>query len=71
MMPLNFAPRGEERTIAKVTAEDKVKRHLEDMGILAGQHITLVSDSMGNSVVKVKESKVVLNNELAEKIYVN
>ena len=70
MLPLNFAPRGEERTVAKVTAEDKVKRHLEDMGILAGQPITLMSDSMGNSIVKVKESKVVLNNELAQKIFI-
>lgn len=70
MLPLVSAPLGTEVTVAKINAEEKVKKHLEDLGILAGQPITLMADSMGNSVVRVKESRLVLNQDLAEKIYV-
>lgn len=70
MLPLNAAPLGSEVTVARVAAEDKVKKHLEDLGILAGQTVTPMSDSMGNTVVKVKESRLVMNRDLAQKIYV-
>lgn len=70
MLPLIAAPLGSEVTVAKIAAEDKIKRHLEDLGILAGQTITPMSDCMGSTVVKVKDSRLVMNRGLAEKIYV-
>ena len=70
MLPLVSAPIGSEVTVARVSAEEKIKRHLEDLGILAGQTITPMSDSMGNTVIKVKDSRLVVNHGLAEKIYV-
>jgi len=70
MLPLVAAPLGGEVRVAKVAAEDKVKRHLENLGILAGQTITPMSDNMGNTVIRVKESRLVVNNGLAAKIFV-
>ncbi len=70
MLPLVSAPIGTEVVVARVATEEKVKRHLEDLGILAGQTITPLSDSMGNTVIKVKECRLVVNNSLAERIYV-
>jgi ferrous iron transport protein A len=70
MLPLVAAPLGSEVTVAKVKVEDKVKKHLEDLGILAGQTITPMADSMGNTVLKVKEGRLVINHGLAEKIFV-
>ena len=70
MLPLIAAPIGAEVTVAKVAADDKVKKHLEDLGILAGQPLTPMSDSLGNTVVKVKDSRLVMNRDLAEKIFV-
>ena len=70
MLPLIAAPIGAEVTVAKVAADDKVKKHLEDLGILAGQTLTPMSDSLGNTVVKVKDSRLVMNHDLAEKIFV-
>jgi Fe2+ transport system protein FeoA len=61
---------GSEVTVTKVNAEERIKRRLEDLGILAGQTLTPMSDSMGNTVVKVLESRLVLNHGLAERIYV-
>jgi ferrous iron transport protein A len=70
MLPLVAVPLGNEVTVAKVRAEEKVKKHLEDLGILAGQTITPMSDSMGNTVLKVKESRLVINQGLARNIFV-
>lgn len=70
MLPLIAAPIGAEVTVAKVAADDKVKKHLEDLGILAGQPLTPMSDSLGNTVVKVRDSRLVMNHDLAQKIFV-
>jgi ferrous iron transport protein A len=70
MLPLVAVPIGSEVTVAKVRAEEKVKKHLEDLGILAGQTVTPMSDSMGNTVLKVRESRLVINQGLARKIFV-
>lgn len=70
MLPLVSAPIGSEVTVAKVLADDRTKKHLEDLGILAGQTLTPMSDSMGNTVVKVRDCRLVMNHGLAEKIFV-
>ncbi|MDR1915082.1 MAG: ferrous iron transport protein A [Synergistaceae bacterium] len=71
MSPLISAPIGSEVTVAKIAADDKVKRRLEDLGVLAGQPVTPIASLLGNTVLRVKESRLVINHGLAERIYVN
>lgn len=47
-----------------------VHRHLEDMGFLSGECITVVSRIGGNLIVNVKGSRVALSAELAKHITV-
>ena len=70
MMPLNLAMPGEELLIRKVGGSPEVRKHLEDMGFIAGGTATVVSTLNGNLIVKVKESRVALSEELARKIMV-
>ena len=70
MMPLNLAMPGEELLIRKVGGLPEVRKHLEDMGFIAGGTATVVSALNGNLIVKVKESRVALSEELARKIMV-
>ena len=70
MMPLNLAMPGEELLIRKVGGSPEVRKHLEDMGFIAGGTATVVSALNGNLIVKVKESRVALSEELAHKIMV-
>ena len=70
MMPLNLAMPGEELLIRKVGGSPEVRKHLEDMGFIAGRTATVVSALNGNLIVKVKESRVALSEELARKIMV-
>lgn len=69
-MPLIIAPEGEELTIKKIIADDKTMRHLQDMGLLVGEKIVLVSANGGNVIIKLKEGRLAFNRELARKIYV-
>ena len=70
MMPLIFAESGEENIIKKVGGNAEVKRHLEDLGFVAGGTVTLISALGDNVIVKVKESRVALNEAMARKIMI-
>ena len=70
MLPLTLANIGEEQMIHKVGGSPEVKKHLEDMGFVAGGLVTVVSSLNGNVIVKVKEARVAISEEMARKIMV-
>ena len=69
-MPLIFADVGEEQIIRKVGGSQEMKQHLADMGCGPGGGVTVVSTIGGNVIVKVKESRVAISREMAQKIMV-
>lgn len=69
-MPIAFAPAGAELEVRKVGAEEKVKKHLQELGVTVGSKITLISSSGGNVIVIVKEGRLCLDKTLAGKILV-
>ena len=69
-MPIAVAPRGIEMSIRKVGAEDKVKKHLYEMGLTEGSKVTVLSSGGGNVIVAVKEGRLCLDKGLASKILV-
>ncbi|MBR2668991.1 MAG: ferrous iron transport protein A [Solobacterium sp.] len=70
MMPLVYADTGTVNIIRKISGKPEIKKHLEDMGFVAGAPITVVSTVNGNLIVNVKNTKVALDKELAEKIMI-
>ena len=70
MMPLALANVGEENMIRKVGGNAEMKKHLEDLGFVAGGTVTVVSEIGGNLIVKVKESRVAISREMAGKIMI-
>ena len=70
MMPLALANVGEENMIHKVGGNAEMKKHLEDLGFVAGGTVTVVSEIGGNLIVKVKESRVAISREMAGKIMI-
>ncbi len=69
-MPLIIAPENKELTIIKILAEDKIKKHLESLGIVVNSKITILNQSGGNVICKVCEGKIALDRSLATKIIV-
>ena len=70
MMPLTLADIGTEQLIRKVGGSPEVRKHLEDLGFVAGGSATVVSALGGNVIVKVKESRVAISEVMARKFMV-
>ena len=70
MMPLALANIGEENLIRKVGGSPEMKKHLEDLGFVAGGTVTIVSALGGNIIVNVKESRIAISEETARKIMI-
>jgi ferrous iron transport protein A len=70
MMPLSYAKPGEETIIRKVGGSPEVKKHLENLGFVAGGSVTVITSMNGNVIVKVKESRVAINDEMARRIMI-
>lgn len=70
MMPLTFAGVGESNIIRRVGGLPEVKRHLEDLGFVPGTDVTVINTHGGNLIVKVKESRIAISQEMAQKIMV-
>lgn len=70
MIPLTLACVGEEHIIKKVGGLPQTKKHLEDLGFVAGGSVTTVSTISGNMIVNVKESRIAISREMAQKIMV-
>lgn len=69
-MPIAIAPAGAELEVRKVGADEKVKKHLQELGISVGSKIKLLSSSGGNVIVIVKEGRLCIDSTLAGKILV-
>lgn len=70
MMPLALADVGTENLIRKVGGSPEVRKHLEDLGFVAGGTATVVAAMGGNIIVRVKESRVAISEEMARRIMV-
>lgn len=70
MMPLTLVNQGEESIIRRVGGNPEVKKHLEDLGFVVGGTVTVVTTLGGNVIVNVKESRIAISREMAQKIMV-
>ncbi len=69
-MPLAMAKAGETSSIKKVGGKDETKRFLENLGFVVGGNVTVVSENNGNIIVNVKDSRIAISREMANKIII-
>lgn len=70
MIPLLFATSGEMNIIKRIGGTPEVKKHLENLGFVVGGNVMMVNEIGGNIIVNVKETRVALSKELAQKIMI-
>lgn len=70
MMPLTLANIGEENIIKKIGGKKEVKKHLENLGFVAGGGVTVITTLGGNVIVNVKDARVAVSKEMAMKIMI-
>ena len=69
-MPLTMARSGEINYIKRVGGNEETKRHLETLGFVVGGAVTVISSLNGNLIVNVKDSRVAIGKDMANKIMV-
>ncbi|MBD8946680.1 MAG: FeoA family protein [Eubacteriales bacterium] len=69
-MPLTLANVGEDNIIKKVGGRPEVKKHLENLGFVVGGTVTVINALGGNVIVNVKDARVAISREMAQKIMV-
>lgn len=70
MMPLTFATVGEENIIKKVGGNSETRKFLENLGFVSGSVVTLITKNGGNVIVNIKDSRVAVSQEMANKIMI-
>lgn len=70
IMPLTMANTGETNEIKKIGGKEETRKFLENLGFVVGGCVTVISEIGGNMIVNVKESRVAINKDMANKIMV-
>lgn len=70
VMPLSMVRPGETGTIKRVGGKEETRRFLENLGFVAGGDVTVISDVGGNLIVNVKDARVAIGKDMANRIMV-
>ena len=69
-MPLTMVQNGEPTVIRRVGGKEETRRFLENLGFVAGGVVTVISETGGNMIVNVKDSRVAIGKDMENKIMV-
>ena len=69
-MPLTLAVIGEELIIKRIGGNAEVRTRLQNLGFVSGTVVTVVSSMGGNLIVNVKNTRIAISKEMAQKIMV-
>ena len=47
-----------------------MRKHLENLGFVAGSNVTVINEFSGNIIVNVKDSRIAISRETAQKIMI-
>ena len=69
-MPIILAPINQNLKVVRIAADEKVKKHLESLGVTVNGELTVLSSSGGTVVIKIKDGRIALDSNLSTKIFV-
>ena len=69
-MPLSMVKKGEANIIKRVGGKEEVRKFLGNIGFVVGAAVTVISELKGNMIVEVKDSRVAIGKDMANKIMV-
>ncbi|MFR5833028.1 MAG: FeoA family protein [Acutalibacteraceae bacterium] len=69
-MPIVLAPLFKRLSVTRIIADDKLKRHLENIGLSVNSEVEVLSVSGGSIICRVKDGRLALDKQMATKIFV-
>ena len=69
-MLLTMLKRGQSSLITHIGGKPETRQFLENLGFVVGSPVTVVNAMGGNLIVRVKDCRVAISQEMARKIFV-
>ena len=69
-MPLTMLNIGETGEIKRIGGNEETRRFLNNLGVVVGAEVSVVSAIGGNVIVNIKDSRVAINKDMAKRIMV-
>ena len=69
-MPLILAELNEDLIVKEIELKQNVRKHLENLGLTIGTSIKILAKFAGNVIVQIKDARVAISKDVAEKIIV-
>ncbi len=69
-MPLSLVREGEQNIIKRIGGKEETRRFLENLGFITGGTVTVVTQMGGNIIVNIKDSRIAIGKDMANKIIV-
>ena len=69
-MPLTMLNIGETGEIKRIGGNEETRRFLNNLGVVVGAEVVVVSAIGGNVIVNIKDSRVAINEDMAKRIMV-
>lgn len=71
IIALTMVPLGETRVVMTFIGKEEMKRHLQDMGFVKGEKVTVVGENQSGIILIVKGVRIAINRGLASLIIVS
>ena len=69
-MPLSLLKSGESSLITRIGGKPEPRQFLEGLGFVVGTPVSVITEIDGNIICTVKDARVAVSKEMAQKIYV-
>ncbi|SDB21958.1 FeoA family protein [Eubacterium oxidoreducens] len=69
-MPVTMIETGKSVMIVRITGSDDIRQHLSELGFVAGEMITVISNARGNLILQVKDARIAVDETMARRIMV-
>lgn len=69
-MPLTLLRTGQSSIITRIGGNPQTRQFLEGLGFVVGTPVTVISSQGGNVIVSVKDARVAVSSQMANKIFV-
>lgn len=70
-MNLSIAPIGVSMKIVKIKMKGDQQKQLANMGFVENAEVIVVSENSGNLIINIKDSRVGIGKDIAQKIIVS
>ena len=69
-MPLTMAAIGEKNRISRIGGNEETRRFLGNLGFVSGSEVEVLNLLGGSMIVKIQDSRVALNADMARHILI-